>query len=286
MIQNFLKVAFRSLFRQKGYTLINIVGLSVGLASSIIIFMFVFEELNYDRFFIHSKNIYRAYLKANIGSSVSNGAYTPAPMAAAMKSDFPEVLQSARVTDNENLLVAVDQKFYNIKHSLYVDSTFLLIFDLPLVNGEPAKVLTEPRTAVLSETTAKMLFGNENPVNKLIRLETDTFYYRVTGIMKDVPINAHFEADILLSFHSLPQASGTFWLSNSYSTYVLLRDGSQYKQLEAKFPEWLKKYIGPQLKQALNITMEDFASKGNTYGYYLQPLLDIHLNTEISHTMK
>jgi putative ABC transport system permease protein len=133
---------------------------------------------------------------------------------------------------------------------------------------------------------AKMLFGNENPVNKLIRLETDTFYYRVTGIMKDVPGNAHFEADILLSFHSLPQASGTFWLSNSYSTYVLLRDGSQYKQLEAKFPEWLKKYIGPQLKQALNITMEDFASKGNTYGYYLQPLLDIHLNTEISHTMK
>jgi putative ABC transport system permease protein len=286
MFKNFIKVAFRSLIRQRGYTLINIIGLSVGLASALIIFMFVYEELNYDKFFAHSNSIYRAYLKANIGSSNINGAYTPAPMAAAMKNDFPEVLKSARVSDNENLLVSVDEKFYNIKHSLYVDSTFLQIFDLPLLSGDPAKVLTEPRTAVLSESTAKMIYGKENPVNKLIKLETDTFYYRVTGIMKDFPSNSHMDADILLSFHSLPQAQGTFWLSNSFSTYVLLPDGFPYKQLEGKLPEWLKKYIGPQVKEALGISLEEFASKGNTYGYFLQPLLDIHLNTEISHSMK
>lgn len=286
MIQNFFKVAFRNLARQQGYTLINIIGLSVGLASALIIFMFVFEELNYDRFYAHSKNIYRAYLKGNIGSSAINGAWTPAPMAAALKNDFPEVQQSARLMDNENLLVSVDEKFYNIKHSLYVDSTFLRIFDLPLLSGEPAKVLAEPRTAVLSETTARMIFGKENPINKLIRLETDTFYYRVTGIMKDLPTNTHLDADILLSFHSLPEAKGTFWLSNSFSTYILLPDGYPYKQLVAKFPEWLKKYIGPQLKEALGISMEEFANKGNTYGYFLQPLLNIHLNTEIAHGMK
>src|SRR5664279_3113872 len=99
MIQNFFKVAFRSLIRQRGYTLINIAGLSIGIASAFIIFMFVFEELNYDRLYSHSKNIYRGYLKGNIGSSTINGAYTPAPMAAALKVDFPEVLQSARLMD-------------------------------------------------------------------------------------------------------------------------------------------------------------------------------------------
>jgi putative ABC transport system permease protein len=286
MIQNFFKVAIRNLTRQRGYTFINIIGLSVGLASALIIFMFVFEELNYDRFYAHSKNIYRAYLKGNIGSSTINGAYTPAPMAAALKSDFPEVKLSSRLMDNDNLLVSVDEKYYNIKHSLYVDSTFLQIFDLPLITGNPVKVLTEPRTAVLSETTSKMIFGKADPINKLIRVETDTFYYRVTGIMKDLPSNTHMDADILLSFHSLPQANGTFWLSNSFSTYVLLPDGYPYKQLEAKFPEWLKKYIGPQLKEALGISLEEFANKGNTYGYFLQPLLNIHLNTEISHSMK
>lgn len=286
MLKNYFKIAIRSLLRQKGYTLINIIGLSVGLATAMLIFLFVYDELHYDTFFRESKNIYRVYLKANLGSTAINGAFTPAPMAAAIKADYPEVKVSARVDQQDNMVVSVDEKYYMLDHVLWADSGFFRIFDFPLMNGDPAKVLTEPRTVVLTESTARKIFGSTDPVNKTIKIENDTSFYRITAVMKDPPHNTHFAFDMILSFHSRGDASSSIWVSNSMATYILLPENYPYKQLEKKLGEMVVKYVGPQVKEFLGTTLEEFAAKGNTYGYYLQPLTDIHLNTEISHGMK
>ncbi len=286
MLKNYFKIAIRSLFRQKGYTLINIIGLSVGIATALLIFLFVYDELHYDTFFKESKNIYRVYLKANLGSTAINGAFTPAPMAAAMKADYPEVKVSARVDQQDNMVVSVGEKYYTLDHVLWADSGFFKIFDFPLLNGDPAKVLTEPRTIVLTESTARKIFGDENPVNKMIKIENDTSYYRVTAVMKDPPHNTHLAFDMILSFHSRHDASSTIWLNNSMATYILLPEKYPYKELEKKLKELVVKNIGPQVKEFMGFTMEEFIAKGNSYGFFLQPLTDIHLNTEITHSMK
>ena len=286
MFRNFFKVAIRSLLRQKGYTLINIIGLAVGLATAMVIFLFVYDELNYDKFFRQSNNIYRVYLKANISSSAINGAWTPAPMAAALKSDYPEIKAVVRLDPNENTLVSVDDKYYMVDHSLWADSSFFKLFDFPLLLGDPEKVLAEPRTVVLTESTAQKIFGKENPVNKMIRVENDTTLYRVTGVMKDPPHNTHLQFDMLLSFQTRGDAASQIWVSNNFATYILLPDHYPYKELEEKFTGMVVKYVGPQIKEYMGVNIEDFVAKGNSYGYFLQPLTDIHLNTEIGHSMK
>lgn len=286
MLKNYFKIAIRSLFRQKGYTLINIIGLSIGIATALLIFLFVNDELHYDNFFKESKNIYRVYLKANLGSTAINGAYTPSPMAAALRIDYPEVKVAVRADQQDNMVVSVDDKYYILDHALWADSDFFKIFNFPLLNGDPAKVLTEPRTVVLTESTARKIFGNENPVNKMIKIENDTSYYRVTAVMDDPPHNTHFAFDMILSFHSRGDASSTIWLNNSMSTYILLPDNYPYKEMEKKLNELVVKYIGPQVKEFMGATLEEFIAKGNSYGFFLQPLTDIHLNTEITHSMK
>jgi putative ABC transport system permease protein len=285
MYMNYLKIAFRNLARQKGFTFINIIGLSVGIASAMLIFMFVYNEMNFDNFHKQSKNIYRIYQSSHFNGQEINSAITPVPMGPTLKADFPEVLYSSRLNEDENLMVERDQKYYTLQ-GMHVDSTFLKIFSFPLVSGDFQKVLSEPHTVVLTKSAANKLFGKENPMNMMIHFVNDSALYRVAGVCSDPPSNSHFYFDLLISFDSYYDVKSTFWLNNNLYTYVLLPEKYPYHELEKKFPEMVKKYIAPQVQEVAGISLEEFEKKGSVIGFKLQPLEDIHLNTFIDHGLK
>ena len=286
MLQNFIRIAIRNLLRQKGYTLINIIGLSVGIASALLIFMFVFNENNYDRFNQQAKQIYRVYQDAFFSGEHMQSSWTPAPLASTLKSDFPEVLKTVRMDDNSDMLVTADSKYYILPHVVFVDSSFFSVFSYTLLQGDPHRALLDPYSVVLTKSTARKIFGDADAMNRTFKLENDSVLYRVTGISQDPPGNSHFDFDMLISFSSRTDSKSDFWLNNFLYTYVILPDNVKPAELEKKFPEMIKKYIGPQLQKVVGLTLDEFMKKGNVLGYRLQPLLDIHLNTSIRHGLK
>ncbi len=286
MLKNFFIVALRNISRQKTYVFINIAGLAIGIASSIIILLFVINELSYDKFNVKHKQIYRVYLDGKIGESEIKGAWTAAPTAKALLNEIPEVIDAIRMDNWDETIIKIDDRSFIEKHFMLADSSFFNLFSIPLIQGDQATALAEPFSLVLTKSAAAKYFGKEDPIGKHVRLNSDTTYYTITGIMDNVPENAHFEFNVLGSFTSHHRANEEFWLSNSFNTYLLLKDGASPKDVEKKIKPILEKYVGPQIEQALGITLEEWEASGNRYGLYLQPLDDIHLNTSIEHGLK
>lgn len=286
MFTNFIKIALRNIIKHRSYVIINVLGLSIGIACSILIMLFVLQELSYDKFNKKFERIYRVYLSGKIGTSEITGAWTASPTAGTFIQDFPEVEDAVRMDNWGEVVIKYEDKSFVEKHFMLADSSFFNIFSIPLLQGDPATALNKPHTVVITRETAQKYFGDEDPVGKMIRVNTDTSYYTITGVVEKVPVNAHFEFDLLASFLTHRRANDDFWLSNSFYTYILLKDGTSVEELEGKIPALLEKYIGPQLMEVLGITLEEFASAGNSYGLYLQPLADIHLNPDIEHGLK
>jgi putative ABC transport system permease protein len=281
MFTNFLKTALRNIFRHRSYVLINIIGLSVGIACSLLILLFIRYELSFDKFNEKYDRIYRINLDGKLGETEIRGAYTPAPLAKTLMADFPEVEAAIRMERWNEVLFRIEDRKYVEKNVMLADSSFFDIFSIPLLRGNPRKVLAEPYTVVLTEKIANKYFGKEDPIGKQLRINSDTNVYTITGVMADVPENSHFDFNILMSFLSHWRAKDEFWLSNSFATYVLLKKGASATEFENKLPAMVKKYVGPQVVQTLGIDLEQFAATGNRYGFFVQPLSDIHLDPSI-----
>ena len=286
MLKNLLKYSIRALSRQKTHVVINITGLMVGMVCSMIIALFIIHELSYDRFNEKKDRIYRVILNGRLGGQEVKVTYTASPIGPTMKNEFPEVEDFVRMNPWGETTIRYGEHSFTEKDFMEADSSFFNFFSIPLLRGDAAKVLSEPRTLVLSETAAERIFGREDPVNKMLKIGTDTALYRVTGIMKDIPDNAHFTADILSSFMTNPRANDDQWLSNSFSTYVLLFPGASPQSAEARIPDMIIKYVGPILQSFLGLSIDEFMAQGNKYNMYLQPLVKVHLDPTIEQAMK
>lgn len=282
MIKNYLQIAFRNAWRKKGYTLINILGLAIGIASSIIIWLFVADEWSYDRHNEHFKEIYRICIRGKIQGNEMEAALSNAPMGATLKEEFPEVLDFTRLyTFDGDPIVRYGEQVFVEENFLYADSTFFNVFTAPAIYGDPARMLNRPNTVVLTEETSRKYFGNSDPVGELIKVGEEEQEYEVTGVVRGFPPNAHFHFDFLASMSSIYIAEVDQWLGNNNYTYILLQKGFSPDVLESKFPDLVERYMGPQLEEILHITMEEFSEAGNTYGYFLQPLKKIHLDSDL-----
>jgi putative ABC transport system permease protein len=286
MFENFVKVAIRNIFRQKIYSLINILGLAMGLACSLLIMVFVMHELSYDQFHAKKDRIYRLCVKGKLGEAEMNMAYTAVPTGPAFDQEFPEITEAVRLENWNDMLFRFGERVFIEDDLLWTDSGFFKVFDFKLISGQPDQVLTEPQTIVLTETMANKYFGEEEAVGKSINMGSDSMEYRVTGIVEDPPENSHLGFNFIASFHSLDKAKSTFWLSHNLSTYFLLEDGVDIGLLEEKMQPVMLKYVGPEVEQFLGIQLDQFVEAGNAYGMYLQPLSDIHLNPEVQQSMK
>jgi putative ABC transport system permease protein len=279
MFRNYFKIAWRSFLRNKSFSAINILGLSIGIAVCFIILLFVQDELSYDRFHAKANDIYRIEFNASINNGKINEANVMPPVARTLQKDYPEVQEVTRIRTMGDPHIWVNEKQYDGNSLAYVDSNFFNVFSISLLQGNAKTALLAPHSLVISKAVAHAFFGNENPLGKLIRLSknSDAPQFTVTGVYDKIPSNSHFHFDIFGSLLTDPNAKGDSWLSSNYFTYAVLQKGYDYKKLEAKLPGMVEKYMGPQIKQNMGLTLEQFRTKGNSIGFKLRPLTAIHL---------
>ena len=277
-MRNFFINTERLMRKRAGFILLNIGGLAIGLTSFLFISLYVINEQSYDRFHRNYENIYRIKIVGQMAGSKLDQAVTAAPMAQAMLRDYPEVLKAVRVRQMGDWLIRFGDKKFNEDGVMFADSTFFDVFDFKLIKGDPQTALVRPRSMVLTEEYAKKYFGDQEPLGQRMIVESDTVLYTVTGVLRNVPDNSHIKFDMLASMSTYPGlANDQFWVSHSFLTYIVVRDGTDKNELQNKFREMVIKYVGPQLKEIIGQTIEDFRKAGNDFSYILEPLKDIHL---------
>lgn len=286
MLNSIFKHSLRSFKRQKGYFLINLLGLALGLACSLIITLFVIHEFSFDKFNEKGDNIYRLILNGKIGGQEITVSSTAAVIAPTMQRDFPEVEQFCRINMVGTTNLRYNNQNFEERSYMQADSTFFQMFSIPLIHGSVKDVLNSPYKMVISKSTALRIFGDEDPIDKSIQVGTDETYYVVSGIMEDVPENCHFEANIITSFMTNPRSASPIWLNNSFDTYLLLNENADPAKLEEKFPDMVKENVGPEVMQFMGISLEEFQNSGNKYNFFLQPLFRIHLDPSVDQGMK
>ncbi|GAA0730138.1 ABC transporter permease [Aquimarina litoralis] len=279
MIRNYLKIAWRNLIKNKGITFINTVGLSLGICCFILIALFVTDEVSYDRFHEKADQIYRINSDILFGGTEMHMAVSSDPMGATLKKDYPEVEEYTRIYASEgSKLIRKGTELIDEYAIAYVDSTFFNVFTFPALKGNPKTALKAPNTVVLSKKAAIKYFnGVDTAIGEA--LEVNNTLYKVTAIIEDMPKNSHFHLDVLLSMANVDYNFGDY-LSHNFHTYIVLKEGADYKKFNNNFREVIAKYSLPQISQFTNIkSIEDIESSGNKLEYSLIPLTDIHLHS-------
>jgi putative ABC transport system permease protein len=280
MFRNYLKTAWRNIRKNKLFSFINILGLSIGIATCFIIMLYVQDELSYDRFNKNADNIARVIFHANINGGKIDESVVMPPVAQTMKNDFPGVQDATRIRDFGTPKIKYNNSFFKDDRLALVDPNFFSIFTLPMIEGDAKTALAQPDGVVLTRETAEKYFGKAEAIGKIIEINTDSNrVYKVTGVIKNIPANSHFHFDAFGSLLGWKAATSDTWLGSNYHTYLLLKPGTDLKKMEAGFPAMVKKYMGPQMQQAMGVSLEQFITKGNSLGFALQPLKDIHLNS-------
>ena len=285
MIKNYLKIAWRNLMKNKVFSFINTFGLSAGLASCMLICLYVYDELNYDKHHKNVENLYQVgtvFIRSEGDKKVPS---SPAAMGQALRREFPEVVNTTKFTslfvDDKTLLKyednGISKSFYETKGYL-ADSTFFHFFNYNFIEGNGVTALNTPNSIVISEDIARKIFGQQSALNKVLHIESNTNgdgNFTITGVFKPLKNPSHIDGRFFMTFvggglESYTKSQTSMAGNNMFFTYVELRDGANAKQLEAKFPAFVDKYMGNDLKKA------GFGKK-----QFLTPVKDIHLNSEM-----
>ncbi|MBD2751578.1 ABC transporter permease [Spirosoma validum] len=282
MLQNYIKIAWRNLVRNKAFSAINIVGLALGLATCLLISLYVFDELSYDRSNKKASQIVRVVFRGIMNGGQINEANVMPPVAQALKADYPEVEDATRIRTAGSPSITVGDKTFRDDQVAYVDSNFFQVFTLPLLQGDAKTALIQPGTAVITQAMARKFFGDENPMGKSLTIKSWNALFRVTGVIDKMPVNSHFHFDMLLSMAGVSDAKSPSWMTSGFFTYLVLPKGYDYKQLEAKLPQVVSKYMGSQIQQAFGMSLAQFRRKGNDLSFLLQPLTGIHLHSNLT----
>ena len=287
MLRNYLKTALRNLRRHLGYAAINILGLAVGLACVLVIGLYVRHELSYDEFHEGADRVYRVAADVRLGDRETKLPLSPAPMSAALVLDFPAVRHATRLyAFTGNVLVRRDERRFTEDRFYYADSSFFQVFDgFSLLRGDPATALAGPDALVLTASMAEKYFGDTDAMGQTLRADDRT--WRITGIVQDMPANSHLRFDALASMEGLAQSlRRSMWLSTNFMTYVKLSPSADAARFEAGLSEWVRGYAAPQMEQFFGATFEELEAGGGRYHFFLQPLTDIHLQSQLQYELE
>ncbi|HEY6976345.1 MAG TPA: ABC transporter permease [Chitinophagaceae bacterium] len=279
MFRNYFKTAFRNLLKNKFYTSINIIGLAVGLATCLLILLYVLDELSYDKYNVNANRVYRVNNEIKFGGNYFDIAQSPGVMGPAMVAELPAVEQYTRIRWYGSFLVRKGNENLKEVRVAYGDSTLLDVFTLPLAAGNPKTVLREPHSLLITESIAKKYFNRIDVAGKTM-LINDTGNYKITGVIKDIPEESHFNFDFFVAMSDDEESRNeSGWLSENYNTYILLRKGARAEILEPQIDELLSRHTEPLLKSVLNLSMDEFKKGGSYIHASLTPLTDIHLHS-------
>ncbi len=267
MLGNYLKTTFKNLMRYKVYSLINIFGLALGLASGMLILMYIQYELSYDRFHENADRVFSVNYQDPGRFFLGNDkfAVTPLPLAPALMRDFPDVEAATRIKNNGNAPVKYNNELFLNGCWFWSDKNIFEVFTLPFLYGSPETALSLPNSVVLTNSIARTIFGNDDPIGKTIRYKNE-MDFTVTGIIKDIPSNSHFSCSYIANITSYGQYEFDMdnWEDSSYHTYLLLKKGVDQENVEEK----------------LNVLIDTYKNEVEQTRYYLTALKDIHLRSD------
>jgi putative ABC transport system permease protein len=293
MFKNYLMIAVRNLLRFKTYSFINIFGLAVGIICFLILTLFILDELSYDKFNKNADQTYRVYIEQNINGIEGNNSKTPGLLGPILMQQLPETASFTRIGYFGQYRFRYKDNVFNEGNIYAVDSTFFDVFTLSFLEGDPETALVHPNSIVLTKTVAKKYFGDENPVGKTLIVEKsypadyldreenyvdESKNFLVTGLIEDFPENSHFSCRLLTSISTYEV--NEYWLDLWYSTYVVLKKGTDPTAYEDKLKRIVEDKVGPVAESILGISIKEFRDAGNKYTYRLQPLTSIYLYSQ------
>lgn len=283
MFKNYFKIALRNLNRYKIYSFINIIGLSIGIACCLLIFMHITDELTYDKYHINAERIYRVTYEMDNRGKTTYTAQTPAPLGPALLKEYPEIKNCVRFFRFDVLLNHGEKSFFETL--LFADEGIFDIFTFPLLKGDSKTALKDPNSVVLTEESAKKYFGDEDPIGKILTVNSNRDL-KVTGVLENIPRNSHFCFDFLVPIEAYFQINPRRredWGYVFYYNYVLVQRGFSPADFEKKLSPFVVKYIGGNFKDLFRDNLDQVPSM---YKFHLQPLLKIHLHSHLEDEME
>jgi putative ABC transport system permease protein len=272
MLKNYLRIAFRNLWRHKGFSLLNIIGLTVGMVAFYLIFLYVTFELSYDNMYPKADRIYRIVADIKTPTETLHTNKPAWAVPAHLPGEMQEVEAAVRVTLGDNWLVDVGDQHFQQDDVAMADSNFFQVFELPFLKGNPRTSLKEPYSVVLTETTAKKYFGSKDPMGQSMTLTRDKFHAKVTGVIKDIPENSQIKASMFISMNTFTRIMNpgldNVWGGYNPNGYVLLKPHTSAAAVEKKLPAFLEKMNGTEMHQSKMVPT-----------LYLEPLRDVYLRS-------
>jgi putative ABC transport system permease protein len=286
MFRNYLKVALRNLWKSKGFTAINVIGLAAGLAVCLLIVLYVMDELSYDRFNANADRIYRVDDDINFNNTQLTAVVSPKPLGVIMVNNYPETEQMTRVQSfNGDVMVKHGANWIQEHHHALADSTFFRVFTFPFIAGDPATALNAPHSVVIDETTARRHFNSTDCVGKVFEMENKNIC-KITGVIRDMPTQSHFHFNIIETLTDIGHGDDNEWLSNNYVTYLLLKKGTDPAVAQKYIDVVINNYLNKELLSMLHTSLGDLSKSGSHFVYRLMPLTRIHLYSQKSYELE
>ncbi len=280
MVENYFKAAWRSLSKNRIFTTLNVTGLSIGLACSLLIALYVVDELSYDKFNTHADRIYRIDEQVRFGDFNYNGAEVPGILGPVLARDFSQIEQYTRFKSSPDVVIRKGNENIREDKAVYADSSLFNVFSLEMIAGNKETALKEPHSLVITESAARRYFAGSDFIGKTLSIDgTD---YKITGVVKDIPKQSHFDFDLFLPLCELASSRNNSWITYNFQTYLLLKPGTDARKFEKQLNRAVEQYMAPELQAKLNTSEADFKKAGNYIKYNLMPLTDIHLYSDVA----
>ena len=295
MVKNYLKIALRFMLRQKGFSIINISGLTIGITCSLLIILYIQDELSYDTFHPHADRTYRVGFVGTLEGKKFSSAQTGTPVSKALQKEIPEIESTMRLASWATFPVRYQDKAFTEDKMLLADSNFFRFFNFKLVEGHPDTVLSGKGKLVITESAARKYFGYkgggnqgpskgldpESPIGKSLML-AQGYPVTISGIAEDPPLNSHFHFTMVLSLNSWDESNTGNWITGRVVTYFKTRPGVAIESVTRLFNILIERNVSRELEQLNYIDLEQFKAQGNDLQFFAQPLTDIHLKSNLN----
>jgi putative ABC transport system permease protein len=285
MIKNLFKIAIRNIWNRKFFSLINIIGLTIGIACFFLIIINVRDEFSYDDFHENKDRIYRIALERIYPDNVVFYSVIPFSIGEAMQADFPEVENMTRLlAPRQSVVFRYDDKTYEEDKILFAEPNFFDVFSIPLIEGDPEKVFSTQNSIIMTREKALKYFADEDPIGKILTIPQGELM--VSGVMENVPKNSHLGFDFLVSMTLTGIQNQPNYVSFAVHTYIVVKEGTFPGVIEEKMPALVERYAAGQIQAQTGQSFAEYTAAGNGYNYFLQPIRDIHLHSNLTSEIK
>jgi putative ABC transport system permease protein len=289
MFLNYLKIAFRSLRKSKGFTALNIIGLAAGLAVCLLIVLYVTDELSYDRYNVNADRIYRVDEDAYINNTRFASANTSKLFGPALVASYPKIQQMVRFRDPGDLFVRKGNDHILDHHFTFADSTIFKVFTLPMIAGDPNTALNNPHSIVIDESAARRYFNSTDVVGRTLEVGSNNMLLKITGVIRDMPDQSQFHFSFirpLREAYSFNDPSDNDWLSSNYYTYILVQPGTTRAEAQQDVDAIVNLNVSRALQEMFHVSVADLGKAGNHFRYEIFPLTDVHLHSNKSYELE